>query len=266
MSGGHQRAGPDAAFTSKRTMRPSTQRSLRFIRPSFGLSTDRRAGVATRSSRTLYIRHREGADGRALPSASPSGRWRPATAPLPTATRSTSSRFPPQQGCGRRDGGYIGKGYEPVGPMPRRRNPQRTTGRGHPLLHEPHCHRGQIARLGEVDQGQCSRRAPAQPSPPGRGLRRQHLRSTRKELAGRFYQFLAAHANIGSYLHKVGRIVSQALRSRREGEDGRKVDREGGGRAGPALRVFLFSCPPLRTWCVPLRVFFSCLSFRLFLC
>ena len=81
--------------------------------------------------------------------------------------------------------------------------------------------------------------------PPGRGLRRQHLRSTRKELAGRFYQFLAAHANIGSYLHRVGRIVSQALRRRREGEDGRKVDREGGGRAGPALRVFLFSC--LRT-------------------
>ena len=34
--------------------------------------------------------------------------------------------------------------------------------------------------------------------PPGRGMRRQHLRNTRKELAGRFYQFLLGHANIGS--------------------------------------------------------------------
>ena len=49
---------------------------------------------------------------------------------------------------------------------------------------------------------------------------------------------------------QVGRIVSQALR-RREGEDGRKVDREGRGRAGPALRVFIFSCLSLRTWHVP---------------
>ena len=36
--------------------------------------------------------------------------------------------------------------------------------------------------------------------PPGRGLRRQHLRSTRKELAGRYCQFLSGHAAIGSYL------------------------------------------------------------------
>ena len=42
--------------------------------------------------------------------------------------------------------------------------------------------------------------------PPGRGLRHQHLRSTRKELAGRFYQFLSGHPNIGSYLHRMGTI------------------------------------------------------------
>ena len=41
---------------------------------------------------------------------------------------------------------------------------------------------------------------------PGRGLRRQHVRNTRKELAGRFYQFLSGHANIGSYLQRVGTI------------------------------------------------------------
>ena len=139
--------------------------------------------------------------------------------------------------------------------------------------------------------------------PPGRGMRRQHLRNTRKELAGRFYQSLAGHASIGPYLRRVGtidddkcwccntgerqtrfhlvarcprwrgqarvlwkrvdklceqkkprapavkllfddvraapavlsflqdtqigRIVPQALRRRREGEDGREVDREG---------------------------------------
>ena len=43
--------------------------------------------------------------------------------------------------------------------------------------------------------------------PSGRGLRRQHLRSTRKELAGRYYQFLSGHGAFGSYLkdklHKV---------------------------------------------------------------
>ena len=42
--------------------------------------------------------------------------------------------------------------------------------------------------------------------PPGRGLRRQHLRSVRKELVGRFCQSLADHANIGSYLHRVNLI------------------------------------------------------------
>ena len=45
--------------------------------------------------------------------------------------------------------------------------------------------------------------------PPGRGLRRQHLRGTIKELAGRFYQFLSGHAATGSYLHdKIHRIDS----------------------------------------------------------
>ena len=42
--------------------------------------------------------------------------------------------------------------------------------------------------------------------PPGRGMRRQHLRNTRKELAGRFYQSLAGHASIGPYLRRVGTI------------------------------------------------------------
>ena len=47
-------------------------------------------------------------------------------------------------------------------------------------------------------------------SPPlGRGLRRQHLRSTRIELAGQYYQFLSGHAAIGSYLHgKIHKIDS----------------------------------------------------------
>ena len=36
--------------------------------------------------------------------------------------------------------------------------------------------------------------------PPGRGLRRQHLRSTRKELTGRYYQFLSGRGAFGSYL------------------------------------------------------------------
>ena len=45
--------------------------------------------------------------------------------------------------------------------------------------------------------------------PPGRGLRRQHLRSVRKELARRFYQLLSGHAAIGSYLHnKIHKIDS----------------------------------------------------------
>ena len=36
--------------------------------------------------------------------------------------------------------------------------------------------------------------------PLGSGLRRRHLRSERKETAGRFYQFLSGHASIGTYL------------------------------------------------------------------
>ena len=35
---------------------------------------------------------------------------------------------------------------------------------------------------------------------PARDLRRQHLRSTKKELAGRHYQFLSGHGPFGSYL------------------------------------------------------------------
>ena len=46
-------------------------------------------------------------------------------------------------------------------------------------------------------------------SPPGRGLHRQHLRNTRKELAGRYYQFLSGHGSFGSYLRdKVKKVDS----------------------------------------------------------
>ena len=58
---------------------------------------------------------------------------------------------------------------------------------------------------GGEDLRQRPRRASVQ-APPERSLRRQHLRNTRKELAGRFYQFHLGHANIGSYLHRVGTI------------------------------------------------------------
>lgn len=44
--------------------------------------------------------------------------------------------------------------------------------------------------------------------PPGRGICRQPLRRTKKELAGRFYQFLSSHAAIGSHLHRLGRTDS----------------------------------------------------------
>jgi hypothetical protein len=144
--------------------------------------------------------------------------------------------------------------------------------------------------------------------PPGEAHAARQLGGTRKELAGRFYQLLSGHANIGSFLHRigtdrrrhvlavrhrpetdplpprgpvphpqgaaagpveegreavrlggaqgpevrllfddvraapavltflrdtrVGRIVPQALRRRREGERGREVDREGEGDEG----------------------------------
>ena len=43
---------------------------------------------------------------------------------------------------------------------------------------------------------------------PGRILRRQHLHSTRKELAGRYYQSLSGYGSFGSYLKdkKEGRL------------------------------------------------------------
>ena len=43
-------------------------------------------------------------------------------------------------------------------------------------------------------------------TPPGRGLRRKHLRHTRKELASRFYQFLSEHASVGAHLYRFGTI------------------------------------------------------------
>ena len=42
--------------------------------------------------------------------------------------------------------------------------------------------------------------------PPRGGPRRRQLGGTRKELAGRFYQLLSGHANIGSFLHRVGTV------------------------------------------------------------
>ena len=68
-----------------------------------------------------------------------------------------------------------------------------------------HMTRGQVPGHGGVDQGQRSRGAPLRLL-PGRSLRRQHLRNTRKGLAGRSYQFLSGHANIEPYLHRVGTI------------------------------------------------------------
>ena len=45
--------------------------------------------------------------------------------------------------------------------------------------------------------------------PPGRGLRHQHLRSTKKEWAGRYYQSLSGHGAFGSYLwHKIHKVDS----------------------------------------------------------
>ena len=47
--------------------------------------------------------------------------------------------------------------------------------------------------------------------PPGRGVKRADLRHTRKELAGRYYQFLSGHAAIGAYLsEKVRKLDSSA--------------------------------------------------------
>ena len=42
--------------------------------------------------------------------------------------------------------------------------------------------------------------------PPRGGPRRRQLGGTRKELAGRFHQLLSGHANIGSFLYRIGTI------------------------------------------------------------
>ena len=42
--------------------------------------------------------------------------------------------------------------------------------------------------------------------PPGGGPRRRQLGGTQKELAGRFYRLLSGHANIGSFLHRIGTV------------------------------------------------------------
>ena len=61
--------------------------------------------------------------------------------------------------------------------------------------------------------------APRYRLPPGRDLRRRHLRSVRKELAGRFYQFLSGRAAVGSYLHdKIHKIDSDRYWWRNTGE------------------------------------------------
>ena len=48
--------------------------------------------------------------------------------------------------------------------------------------------------------------------PLWRGLCRQHLRSTRKELAGRYYQFLSGHESFGSYLKDKAKVGSGVCR------------------------------------------------------
>ena len=48
--------------------------------------------------------------------------------------------------------------------------------------------------------------------PLWRGLRRQHLRSTRKELAGRYYQFLSGHESFGPYLKDKAKVGSGVCR------------------------------------------------------
>ena len=45
-------------------------------------------------------------------------------------------------------------------------------------------------------------------TPLGRGLRRKHLRNTRKELAGRCYQLLSGHGSFGSYLKRMKKVDS----------------------------------------------------------
>ena len=44
--------------------------------------------------------------------------------------------------------------------------------------------------------------------PSGRGLRRQHLRNIKKELAGRYYQFPSGHGSFGSYLKRRNKVDS----------------------------------------------------------
>ena len=54
--------------------------------------------------------------------------------------------------------------------------------------------------------------------PSGRGLRRQHLRSTRKELAGRYYQFLAGNGSFGPYPKRMKKVDSDRCRFCNTGE------------------------------------------------
>ena len=44
--------------------------------------------------------------------------------------------------------------------------------------------------------------------PPGGCLHRQHLRSTKKDLAGRYYQFPSGHGSFGSYLKRMKKVDS----------------------------------------------------------
>ena len=57
--------------------------------------------------------------------------------------------------------------------------------------------------------------------PPGRGLRRQHLSNTKKELAGRYYQFLSGHGAIRSFLSGHGAIRPHLKRMKKVDSDRR---------------------------------------------
>ena len=46
--------------------------------------------------------------------------------------------------------------------------------------------------------------------PPGKGVRRTQLRSVKKTLAGRYYQLLSGHAEMGTHRHRFGRTDTPA--------------------------------------------------------
>ena len=71
-----------------------------------------------------------------------------------------------------------------------------------PLPHDQNRYRGQVPCHRSMDFRPCQARETIQ-APSERGLRRKHLRRTRKSLAGRYYQLLSRHAAIGTYLVRI---------------------------------------------------------------